>query len=93
MAWCGYGFLLLGRHEKARDVVLEAMCLDPLHSPALDWTLGQIYFFAGQYGDVIKVLIGEALNNTGNTWHKACVWPDCRNKFKEKFCSAWALPR
>jgi TolB-like protein len=64
MAWCGYGFMLLGRHEKARDIVLEAMRLDPLHPPALDWILGQIYYFGGHYADVIRVLIGEALLNS-----------------------------
>ena len=64
MAWCGYGFLLLGRHQKALDVVLEAMRLDPLHPPALDWILGQIYFFMKQYNDVIRVLNGEALLNS-----------------------------
>jgi len=64
MAWCGYGFLLLGRHEKACEVVLEAMRLDPLHPPALDWILGQVRFFMKQYDDVIRVLIGEALLNS-----------------------------
>ena len=64
MAWCGYGFLLLGRHQKALDVVLEAMRLDPLHPPSLDWILGQIYFFMKQYNDAIRVLNGEALLNS-----------------------------
>lgn len=64
MAWCGYGFLLLGRHNKARDVVVEAMRRDPLHPPALDWILGQVHFFMGSYDEVVKVLIGEALLNS-----------------------------
>lgn len=64
MAWCGYGFLLLGRHEKAGEVVLEARRLDPLHPPALDWILGQVRFFMKRYDDVIRVLIGEALLNS-----------------------------
>ena len=64
MAWCGYGFLLLGRHGKAEEVVLEAMRLDPLHPPALDWILGQVHFFMKRYDDVVKVLIGEALLNS-----------------------------
>jgi len=64
MAWCGYGFMLLGRHEKARDIVNEAMRLDPLHPPALDWILGQIHYFARRYEDVIQLLIGEALLNS-----------------------------
>jgi TolB-like protein len=64
MAWCGYGFMLLGRHERAREITLEAMRLDPLHPPALDWILGQIHYFARQYEDVIRLLIGEALLNS-----------------------------
>lgn len=64
MAWCGYGFLLLGQHEKARDVVVEAMRLDPLHPPALDWILGQVYFFLERYDDAISKLIGEACLNS-----------------------------
>ena len=64
MAWCGYGFLLLGRYEKAREVVVEAMRLDPLHPPALDWILGQIYFFLGRYDDAVGKLIGEARLNS-----------------------------
>ncbi|MCW3783143.1 BTAD domain-containing putative transcriptional regulator [Defluviimonas salinarum] len=64
MAWCGYAFLLLGRREKAREVVLEAIRLDPMHSPSIDWILGQIHFFAGDYGEVVQVLIGEALLNS-----------------------------
>ena len=64
MAWCGYAFLLLGRREKAREVVMEAIRLDPLHSPSINWILGQIHFFAGDYGAVVQVLIGEALLNS-----------------------------
>ncbi|AXI48217.1 adenylate/guanylate cyclase domain-containing protein [Sulfitobacter sp. SK012] len=64
MAWCGYGFLLLSRHEKAYDVVIEAMRLDPLHPPALDWILGQVYFFLGRYDDAVGKLIGEAHLNS-----------------------------
>ena len=64
MAWCGYGFMLLGKHDKARDVVLEAMRLDPLHPPALDWILGQVHFFAKRYDEVVQLLIGEALLNS-----------------------------
>ncbi|MGI9372906.1 MAG: hypothetical protein ACR2OJ_10460, partial [Hyphomicrobiales bacterium] len=64
MAWCGYGFLLLGHHDKARDVVRRAMNLDPMHPPALDWILGQINYFKKSYDDVVRVLIGEALLNS-----------------------------
>ncbi|MFC6585538.1 tetratricopeptide repeat protein [Sulfitobacter aestuariivivens] len=64
MAWCGYGFLLLGQHDKAADVVIEAMRLDPLHPPSLDWIMGQIYFFQGRYDDAVSKLIGEARLNS-----------------------------
>ena len=64
MAWCGYGFLLLSRHDKAYEVVIEAMRLDPLHPPALDWILGQVYFFLGRYEDAVGKLIGEAHLNS-----------------------------
>ena len=64
MAWCGYAFLLLDDQERARDVVLEAMRLDPLHPPTLEWILGQIYFFQERYEDVILLLVGEALLNS-----------------------------
>lgn len=64
MAWCGYAFLLLGRRAKAREVVREAIRLDPMHSPSIDWILGQIHFFTGDYAAVVRVLIGEALLNS-----------------------------
>ncbi|WP_299352866.1 adenylate/guanylate cyclase domain-containing protein [uncultured Shimia sp.] len=64
MAWCGYGFLLLGQADKARDVVVEAMRLDPMHPPSLDWIMGQIYFFLGRYDDAVSKLIGEARLNS-----------------------------
>jgi TolB-like protein/Tfp pilus assembly protein PilF len=64
MAWCGYGFLLLSRHEKAYEVVVEAMRLDPLHPPSLAWILGQVYFFLGRYEDAIGALMGEAHLNS-----------------------------
>jgi TolB-like protein/Tfp pilus assembly protein PilF len=64
MAWCGYAFLLLGHDDKARDIVVRAMRLDPLHPPTLEWILGQIYYFQGRYEDVIQLLVGEALLNS-----------------------------
>lgn len=64
MAWCGYAFMLLGRHEKASEVVAHATQLDPLHPPALDWILGQVHFFSKRYEDVIRVLMGDALLNS-----------------------------
>ncbi|MFT4716992.1 MAG: adenylate cyclase [Paracoccaceae bacterium] len=64
MAWCGYGFLLLGHEAKALEVVTEAMRLDPLHAPAVNWILGQVQFFSGDYTGAIRALIGEALLNS-----------------------------
>ena len=64
MAWCGYAFLLLGRHEKAREVVSEAMRLDPLHPPTFDWIMGQIEFFCGNFEAALGLLMGEARLNS-----------------------------
>ena len=64
MAWCGYAFLLLGDPQRAMDVVVKAMQLDPLHAPALDWILGQIHFFSHNYSETVRVLLGEALLNS-----------------------------
>lgn len=64
MAWCGYAYLLLGQHEKASEIVLKATRLDPFHAPALDWVLGQVTFFTGNYADTVRTLIGEALLNS-----------------------------
>ncbi len=64
MLWCGYGLMMIGRPEHARDIVLKAMQLDPLHPSSFEWTLGQTYFFAQCYEDVIRVLMGEALLNS-----------------------------
>lgn len=43
---------------------IEAMRLDLLHSPTLDWILGQVYFFLGRYEDSVGKLIGEAHLNS-----------------------------
>ena len=64
MLWCGYGLMMIGRPKQARQVVLEAMQLDPLHPSSFEWTLGQTYFFAQCYEDTIRVLMGEALLNS-----------------------------
>ena len=64
MAWCGYGYMLIGNLEKARTIVLEAMRLDPLHPPTLDWILGQIYFFEEKYEEVVDLMYGKALLNS-----------------------------
>ena len=64
MAWCGYAFLLLDQREKAYDIVTEAMRLDPLHPPTLEWIMGQIHYLDGRYDDAIEALVGEALLNS-----------------------------
>ncbi len=64
MAWCGYGFMLLGQHEKAYQVVQKAMQLDPLHAPSLQWIFGQICFCLKQYDDAVRALVGNALLNS-----------------------------
>jgi adenylate cyclase len=64
MAWCGYGHMLLGNLEKARTVVIEAMRLDPLHPPTLDWILGQICYFEEKYEKVVDLMYGNALLNS-----------------------------
>ena len=64
MAWCGYGLLLLGKHTSARDVVSEALRLDPLHPPALDWIMGQVEFFCGNFEAALGLLMGEARLNS-----------------------------
>ena len=64
MAWCGYGYMLLGNLEKARSVVIEAIRLDPLHPPTLDWILGQICFFEKNHEAVLDLMYGKALLNS-----------------------------
>ena len=64
MVWCGYGHVMLGRHEEARGMVLEAMRRDPLHPNSYDWVLGQAYFFGKRYEDASPVLKGEAILNS-----------------------------
>lgn len=64
LLWCGYGLMMIGRAEDARDITLRAMQLDPLHPYSYDWVLGQAYFFARSYEDTIQVLKGEALLNS-----------------------------
>jgi tetratricopeptide (TPR) repeat protein len=64
MAWCGYGYMLMGKIEKARAIVIEAIRLDPLHPPTIDWILGQIYFFEGKYEEVLDLMYGKALLNS-----------------------------
>ena len=64
MAWCGYAYLLMGNQDRARTVVLEAMRLDPLHPPSIEWILGQIYYYEGHYEQVIDLMYGKALLNS-----------------------------
>ena len=76
MAWCGYGFMMLVQPQKALEILERATKLDPLHPPALDWILGQIYFFCGRYGDVIRVLIGEAMLNSLSHAFLTCAYAE-----------------
>jgi hypothetical protein len=64
MAWCGYAYLLMGNLTRARTVVLEAMRLDPLHPPAIDWILGQIFYYEEKYQEVVDIMYGKALLNS-----------------------------
>ncbi len=64
IAWCGYAFLLLGQREKVRAVVSEAMGLDPLHPSAIEWIMGQVEFFNGNYEAVLSFLMGAARLNS-----------------------------
>ena len=64
MAWCGYAYLLLDQRDKAREVVKEAMRLDPLHPSTMDWILGQINYFDEQYENVVSLMVGEAQLNS-----------------------------
>jgi adenylate cyclase len=64
MAWCGYAYLLMGNLTRAESIVLEAIRLDPLHPPAIDWILGQIYYFQERYEEVVDLMYGKALLNS-----------------------------
>jgi TolB-like protein len=64
MAWCGYAYLLMGMRDKARAVVLEAMQLDPLHPPTVDWILGQVCYYEANYEQVIDLMYGKTLLNS-----------------------------
>ena len=64
MAWCGYAYLLLDQRDKAREVVMEAMRLDPLYPSTMDWILGQINYFDEQYENVVDLMVGEAKLNS-----------------------------
>ena len=64
MAWNGDALNMLGRHEEGRNLILEAMRLDPLHPPLYDWFLGGVLFSERRYEDVVQVLTGGALLNS-----------------------------
>ena len=64
MLWCGYGLMMVGRPEDARDVSLKAKALDPLHPPSFDWALGQAHYFAKDHEETTRVLRGEAMLNS-----------------------------
>ncbi|MEM1289747.1 MAG: adenylate/guanylate cyclase domain-containing protein [Pseudomonadota bacterium] len=64
MLWCGYGLMMVGRPEDARDISLKAKELDPMHPPSFDWALGQAHYFAKDYEEATQVLRGEAMLNS-----------------------------
>ncbi len=64
MAWNGDALNMLGRHEEGRNLILEAMRLDPLHPPLYDWFLGGVLYSEKRYGEVIQTLTGGALLNS-----------------------------
>ena len=64
MTWIGYGQLMLGRAERARELVLNAKRLDPLHPPSFDWVLGQACYFSNQYEEAVQALTRRALLNS-----------------------------
>jgi TolB-like protein len=64
MAWNGDALNMLGRHEEGRDLILEAMRLDPLHPPLYDWFFGCVLYSEKHYEEVIQVLTGRVLLNS-----------------------------
>jgi hypothetical protein len=64
MVWNGDALSLLGRHEEGRNLILEAIRLDPLHPPLYDWFLGGVLYCEKRYEDVIQVLTGRVLLNS-----------------------------
>jgi TolB-like protein/Flp pilus assembly protein TadD len=64
MAWSGDALNMLGRHEEGRNLIVEAMRLDPLHPPLYEWFLGGVLYSEKRYEDVIQVLTGVALLNS-----------------------------
>jgi hypothetical protein len=55
---------LLGHHQRALEVIHEAIRLDLAHPHSYEWILSQIYFFNRDYEKVIQVLIGGTLRNS-----------------------------
>ena len=64
MTWIGYGQLMLGRADRARELALNAKRLDPLHPPSFDWVLGQACYFVKQYEEAVRALTRRALLNS-----------------------------
>jgi TolB-like protein len=64
MTWIGYGLLMLGRAGEAREVVMRAIQLNPLHPPSFDWVLGQACYFAKRHKEVARIMVGRALLNS-----------------------------
>jgi adenylate cyclase len=73
LAWTGEALTLLGRCEEGRDLILDAMQLDPLHPSLYEWILGENAFFAKRYDEVVRILTGSALLNSLAYAYLACA--------------------
>jgi adenylate cyclase len=76
LAWTGYAFLLMGHHQKALDIVLEASRLDPLHPRSFDWILGQVFLFNGRAEDTVRVLHRDSLLNSLGCATLVCAYAE-----------------
>ena len=54
MSWVALGFVLLGRTERAFDLISKAMRLNPLHPNSYHHVLGHAAYFTGRYEDAIR---------------------------------------
>jgi adenylate cyclase len=64
MVWCGYGLLLLGRHEDALNLIREALKLDPFHPKSHDWVMGQACYMEKLYEETCRLFNDETLLNS-----------------------------
>ena len=65
--WCGYGLMMLGRHEEALDLIQRAIDMDPMCPPSFGWAHGQVLYMAGHFDEATRVLqAGTLLNSLGH---------------------------